>query len=431
MRVIHVVTAFPRHPNDPITPWLVELVRRQRDAGIEASVLAPAYRGGPDDADPPVPVQRFRYAPAALETLTHDETVPDRLRRRPLQSFLVPPYLVGGMRAARRIGRQAPPDVVHVHWPMPHALIGHAMRWAAGGRTALVCSYYSVEINWIRSRLPLLRPFLRWTARTADELTAISRSTARAVEALLEPSPGVERSEPAVSVIPYGAALADEIEPPPRPALAPRNGDRAVRVLFVGRLVERKGVEVLVRALAGGDFSRPVELRIVGSGEWEGRIREAIRDAGLALQERDPAGGADAPVRRVVLLGHLSDAALRAEYEAADMLALPAVRDAKGDTEGLGVVLLEALRFERPVIGSDIGGIPDIIEDGETGLLCPPGDPEALAAAIDRLIEDPAAARALAERGRRHAVARFGWDGVVSATSEVYRRAVAGRRTGG
>lgn len=420
MRVIHVVTAFPRHPGDPITPWLVELVRRQREAGLDASVLAPAYRGGPDDGDPPVPVERFRYAPAFLETLTHDETVPDRLRRRPLQSLLVPLYLAGGMRVARRIGRRARPDVVHVHWPMPHAIIGDAMRRGSGGRTAVVCSYYSVEINWIRSRLAPLLPFLRWTARTADGLTAISRSTAAAVDELLgDETAGAEpdRRDVPVAVIPYGAALSDDVRPAARPALAATEGDETVRVLFVGRLVERKGVEVLVRAVAGGEFSRPIELRIVGSGEWEDRIREAVREAGLP-----------GPATEVTLLGRLSDEALRAEYEAADMLVLPAVRDAKGDTEGLGVVLLEALRFERPVVGSDIGGIPDIIVDGETGLLCPPGDERALAAAIGRLIEDPALARRLAAEGRRRAVTHFGWSHVVDATSAAYERARTSRR---
>ncbi|MFW6089482.1 MAG: glycosyltransferase family 4 protein, partial [Gemmatimonadota bacterium] len=219
------MTAFPRHPDDPITPWLVELVRRQREAGLDASVLAPAYRGGPDDGSSPVPVERFRYAPAFLETLTHDETVPDLLRRRPLRSLLVPLYLAGGARAAREIGRDMRPEIVHVHWPLPHALLGDAVRRGSGGRTAMVCSYYSVEINWIHTRLPLLKPVLRWTARTADGLTAISRSTARAVEELLDRStdagPGPDETgegEPAVPVIPYGAALADDVRPPSRPA---------------------------------------------------------------------------------------------------------------------------------------------------------------------------------------------------------------------
>lgn len=446
MRVIHVVTAFPRHAEDPITPWLVELVRRQRAEGLDASLLAPAYRGGPASEATGLPVRRFRYAPAPIEMLTHDETVPDRLRGAPLHALLLPPYLLGGMLAAWRIGRRNPPDVVHVHWPMPHALFGAALRRASGGRSAVVCSYYSVEVHWVRSRLPFLLPFLRWTTRTADEVTAISTSTAAAVRSL------VERP---VAVIPYGAALADDGDRPPREAFAGPD-DEPVRVLFVGRLVERKGVEVLVRAIAEGreKFARPVELRIVGTGEWAPKIEAAVAGAGLdtTAAERSAGGSSRGPCEngfsqgaaaassiqprkprrpgvRARLLGRLSDAELRREYVAADVLVLPAVRDAKGDTEGLGVVLLEALRFERPVIGSDIGGIPDIIRHGETGLLCPPGDPGALADALARLIRNPGEARELARRGRAHAAATFGWDGVVGATSAAYERAIEVRGT--
>jgi glycosyltransferase involved in cell wall biosynthesis len=407
MRVIHVVTAFPRHPDDPITPWLLELVRRQREAGLEASVLAPAYRGGPEDSGLAVPVERFRYAPSFLETLTHDETVPDRLRRRPVSGLLVPAYLIGGILAARRIGAsREPPDVVHVHWPMPHAVTGAALRQASGGRTGLVCSYYSVEIHWIRTRLKPLVPFLRWTARTADEVTAISTSTAAAVRSL------VDRP---VAIVPYGAAMPDDDgRPPSRPALS-GPAEAPVRILFVGRLVERKGVEVLVRAVVAGAFSRAIELRIVGTGESEESIRKAIRE--------EPPG----PSIRVQFVGRVSAEELRSEYEEADMLVLPAVRDSKGDTEGLGVVLLEALRFERPVIGSDIGGIPDIIRHEETGLLCPAGDAGALASAIGRLIDDPDAARRLARRGRERAASVFGWPAVVAATTATYERARSAR----
>lgn len=403
MRIVHVVTAFPRSAGDPITPWLVELVRRQRATGLDASVLAPAWRGGPEsEAFEGIPVRRFRYAPACLETLTHDETVPDRLRRRPASLGLLPGYLLGGVRAAHGTGATEAPDVVHVHWPMPHALFGAAARWGSGGRAAVVSSFYSVELNWVRRRLRPLTPFLRWTVESADAVTAISRSTARAVREIA-PVP--------VTVVPYGAAFEDRGEAPARPALSEPG---RLRLLFVGRLVERKGVEVLVRALAEIRTRRPAELTVIGAGEREEAIRRTILACGLEGAVRI-AGAVPA------------DELVRA-YGEHDVFVLPAVVDAKGDTEGLGVVLLEALRFERPVVASDLGGIPDIVEPGRTGVLVPPGDPAALAAAIESLADRPDEARGMARAGRTRARSRFGWERVLRETSAVYAAARERRR---
>ncbi len=359
MRVLHVVTAFPRTLDDPITPWLVELVRRQRKSGIDASVLTSAYRAGPEhEPFPDIPVLRFRYAPPALETLTHDESVPDRIRHQPSAAGLLPLYLASGIRAAHDAGREQP-DVVHVHWPMPHALFGAAVRRGSGGRTAVVCSYYSAELNWVTQTLRPLLPFLRWTARTADAVTAISTSTSKAVQRL---------TERPVTIVPYGAALNDDGIPEVQPALS---GQGPVRILFVGRLVERKGVEVLVRALAGLESLPEAELTVIGSGE-----RSAVIERTALLH-----GVAD----RVHLRGTVTHEELVRSYASHDMFVLPAVVDSKGDTEGLGVVLLEAMRFGRPVIASNVGGIPDIVEHARTGILVPPGDQAALGSAIECL----------------------------------------------
>lgn len=402
LQVLHVVTAFPRSRTDPITPWFVELVRRQRESGIDARVFAPAYRGGPEvEPFPEIPVERFRYAPASLETLTHDESVPDRVRHHPSMLGLIPLYLAGGIRAAHDAGH-AQPDVVHVHWPMPHALFGAAVRRGSGDRTAVVCSYYSAELNWVTQNLRPLLPFLRWTTRTADAVTAISNSTAVAVRQL---------TEKPVSIVPYGTSLDDDDIPPVRPALS---GDGPLKLLFVGRLVERKGVEVLVRALAGVASLPDAELTVIGAGERAEVIERTARMHGVA--------------DRVHLRGTVTREELVQCYANHDVFILPAVVDAKGDTEGLGVVLLEALRFERPVIASDIGGIPDIIEHERTGLLVPPGDPAALGAAIETLAGNREQARQMACRGRQVASDRFGWDRVLENTNRVYVSAMESRR---
>jgi glycosyltransferase involved in cell wall biosynthesis len=402
MKVIHVATAFPRHRDDPITPWLVELVQRQRQAGIDASVLAPAYRGGPGEESSGVPVRRFRYAPRFMETLTHDQTVPDRIRDRPASAALVPPYLAAGCAAAAELGR-AGPDLVHVHWPMPHALFGASMRRASRGRTAMVCSFYSVEVNWVDQRLPWLRPFLEWSIRSADAVTAISSSTAAAVRGLYDRP---------VAVVPYAAVIPDVSPDRVRSALS--SPDAPVRLLFVGRLVERKGVEVLVRALARLRHTRDAELVIVGSGNREDSVRRTAALEGVA--------------DHVHLRGFVTAERLAEEYTEADIFVLPAVVDSRGDTEGLGVVLLEALAYERPVIASRAGGIPDIVIDGETGWLSDPGDSEVLARRILDVISDPDEARRVAAQGKRRAEARFSWERILEETDVVYASAAEARR---
>lgn len=401
LRVVHIVTAYQRHEEDVITPWLSALVAAQRSRGIDASILAPSYRGLASQRIDGTPVERFRYAPRSWETMTHDETVPDRLRHSPRHAALLPFYLSGGLWAAARAGRHRP-DIVHVHWPVPHALFGAAARLASGGRAALVCTFYSVEISWVERSARWLRPLLVWSARTADAVTAISSATAARVKSL------VDRD---VDVIPFAASFsAPDREAPP--ALA--DSDR-LRLLFVGRLVERKGVEYLVEALARVRRSRPADLTIVGDGEWKSTIRRAAQRAGVEPHVR--------------FAGRVAQRDLGGYYEACDIFALPAVVDAKGDTEGLGVVLLEALGFERPVIGSDVGGIPDIIRPGETGWLVPPADAKKLADTILEIAGDPGGARAVARRGRAIVEKRFSLECITDELETVYQAGLSRRRS--
>ncbi|HKP76095.1 MAG TPA: glycosyltransferase family 4 protein, partial [Longimicrobiaceae bacterium] len=112
---------------------------------------------------------------------------------------------------------------------------------------------------------------------------------------------------------------------------------------------------------------------------------------------------------------------LRERLAGCDAFVLPAVVDAKGDTEGLGVVLLEAMTYARPVIASAAGGIVDIVRDGRNGYLVPPGEAEALAGAISRMMDDPARARALGLQGRRDAEEGFSWDAIADRLAAIYR----------
>jgi len=167
-------------------------------------------------------------------------------------------------------------------------------------------------------------------------------------------------------------------------------------VLSVGRLVPRKGFDRLIRLLpelrkACGD----VRLVIAGDGPEEARLRQdAVRD------------GVDAYVRFLIAPERMTLASL---YQAADVFAL-AVRASKDDVEGFGIVLLEAALFGLPVVSTRVGGVPEAVQDGATGLLVDPDSEGELFEALKRLLNDADAARRFGEAGRARVLRDFTWE---------------------
>ena len=391
MRVLHITTAFPRDRADVITPWLVELLKRLRANGVDAEVLTSAYKGGADQVFDGIPVYRFRYFLRRWENLTHEETAPDRMRKSLLYKVLPLFFVAAGMFAAWRLARRRGYDVIHVHWPLPLAALG----WAAarGAAAPTVTLFYGVELRWVASAMRPLRGFLRWAIRRSDAVVAISTYTAAEVKRL------VDRP---IEVIPYTFELGAA---PSRDRDQVRGG---FEILTVGRLVERKGVVHLVEALAAMPASVNARLVVVGDGPESARIRARSEELGVS--------------DRVELRGRVSNEALRAAYASASVFVLPAITDARGDTEGLGVVLLEAMNFGVPVVASGIGGIVDIVFNEDTGLLVPPGDAGALARALLRLAADPGLAGAIGVRGQDFVRTSFSWASIVSRWQALYAR---------
>lgn len=404
MKVLYIVTAYDRGPDDVITPWLVETIRRLRAEGVEVEVLAPSYRGMRGGRIDGVRVHRFRYAPRRWEDLTHDETAPDRIGRRPWYLALVPGYVWCGMRAARRLGRSGEYDLVHVHWPIPHGLLGFAARRAGG--IPMVCSFHGVELTWTKRRWRILRPLLRRVIRTSDAVTANSSHT----EALIR-----DVYDRTVHRVPFGATIDIETAGSEAARTDAPDGARGYELLFVGRLVERKGVHYLLDAVARVSEHHDVTLRVVGDGSMRAMLERRAATLGIG--------------DRVRFDGFVERGVLARRFAACDAFVLPAAVDAKGDVEGLGVVLIEALGHGRPVIASAAGGIVDIVRDGETGLLVPPGDVDALARAIREYIENPALARRLAEAGREHVRRTFSWPVIIGRLIELYRDVTGTART--
>ena len=124
----------------------------------------------------------------------------------------------------------------------------------------------------------------------------------------------------------------------------------------------------------------------------------------------------------IIFTGKLSPEALANEYKTANVFTLPAIVDSKGDTEGLGVVLIEAMELGLPIVASNVGGIPDVVIDGETGILVPEKDPEALASAYKRLAAEPELVKHLLTGSQKRINECFTWDGIIERQIAVYNK---------
>lgn len=355
------------------------------DRGHEVTVLAPSYKGLRSHEIDGARVKRFRYAPAGWETLTHEQGAPMKVRQIRKQLLAIP-YILLGCFAAFRAVLFKKYDVIHVHWPFPHGLMGQVARMVSGA--PLIIMSHGAEFALAR-RKKWIQPFLRQSLRAADVRVANSSDTANSVTSI---------SDMPCHVIPYGTTVnAAEANPP--------NND-VPRILFTGRLIERKGVEYLLRAIPLVREKFDAQFIITGNGDQREKLDQIHEELGLGDSAQ--------------FLGFVSNAQLADEYAKCDLWVNPSIVDAWGDAEGLGVGSIEAYAYRKPVIATRTGGIPDTVQDGETGFLVEEKDPQALADAICELLADPFKARQFGWAGLRFARQVFSWEQITSDLEKLY-----------
>jgi glycosyltransferase involved in cell wall biosynthesis len=395
LNILMLGSTYPRHDADYAVPWLRETVRRLTARGHRVSVLAPSFKGLASHEIDGVTVRRFRYAPRAWECLTHEQGAPNRIRK-PIYQFLGLPYVLSGIASAHALARRERFDVIHAHWPFPHGPIAAAARRACGA--PVVMNSHGAEFALAR-RKKWVRPLLAKSLQNSDRLISNSSHTAAEVKGLS----GCDSQ-----VIPYGSTVAA------RPTPLPRNA--VPKILFTGRLIQRKGVEYLIRAMPQILATRQAVLQITGDGDQRAGLEDLTRSLGLC--------GA------VEFHGFVGNEELDRLYAGCDVYVNPSVIDDKGDTEGLGVGPIEAFCHGRPVVACAVGGIPDVVKHEWTGLLVPEKDPAALATAILDVLSDAARAETLAAAGLEFSRRQFDWDRIVDTIESVYADAIEAVRTG-
>lgn len=292
-------------------------------------------------------------------------------------------------RRLKEIYRERKFDLVHIHCPLSPMLPLAALR-AANGLPVVGMFHATAESNlgYYLFREPLAREFARITVPVA-----VSEPARQFVAQYF---PGRYR------VVPNGVDI--ERFSPRVAVFAGRRDARRPTILVMGRLDPRKGVEHAIDALPRVvEEIGPVNLVVAGDGPRARRLqaRAAKRAPGL-----------------VRFLGAIPESGVPALYAGADCVCAPAVRN-----ESFGIVLLEAMASACPVVASDISGYRMLVVPGETGLLVPPADPDALAEALILVLADRRRALAMAEAGRMRARS-YSWERVAARLMRVYREAL-------
>ena len=383
LKVLFLAHSFPRHSGDAAGNFLLRLAQALGPEGITVQVVAPHDDDlAATETIDGITVHRFRYAPKKYEKLAYTGEMASQVKnsitaKLTMLSFLGADF-VGAVGARRRFE----PDLVHAHWSFPGGLVGS---WLSGlADIPLVTTLHGTDVRIAKSVAPI-RALTRHIVRQSAVVTTVSRWLADEVQLL------TSTSRPLVAPMPVATDL-----------FTPGDDRVEDRLLFVGRLTEQKGAGHLLDAVAA--MSRRATLDIVGDGPDTEALKARAASLGIA--------------DRVRWLGALPQPALLEHYRRAAALVVPSI------DEGLGLVAVEAMLCETPVVAFDSGGLRDVIQHERTGLLVPVRDVRALAASLDSLLGDPERGAELGAAGRMYALATFAPESVARRYADVYRIAL-------
>ena len=381
MNVLFLTHSFPRSEGDAAGSFILRLAVALRGENVSVRVVAPAGAGLPASEEMEgVSVERFRYAPRRFEKLAYTGNMANDVASSWTARLALVGFLGSDFVHSVRARRSFEPELVHAHWWFPNGVVG---TWVSGlARIPLVTTLHGTDVRLAR-KVGVAKPLFGHVLKHSAAVTTVSKWLKEETEALV---PGVH---PTVAPMPVATNL-----------FGPGSSRDGQRLLFVGRLNDQKGADHLLNALAL--MKREAWLDIVGDGPNREALKQLAQQLGVAS--------------RIRWHGQLSQSELPPLYQRAAAVVIPSI------DEGLGLVAVEALLCETPVVAFNSGGLRDVIQHEKTGLLVKPGDRAALASALDNLLARDGRGSQLGRAGRLYALSAFAPESAARRYAEIYRR---------
>jgi len=402
-RILCVTSNFPRWIGDSTTPFVLQLTQDLQQLDWQIDVLAPHADGTAiRETIEGVKVERFRYLwPSSLETVCYQGGALINLRKNRTNYLKLPALVTSECLNLffRLIERKY--DLLHSHWILPQGFTGILTAGFLG--IPHVTTVHGGDVFGLQSSL--LTKFKRLTLRHADAVTVNSSVTERAVSEIAPDLQELHR-------IPMGVTTHRANSSPSSGDLRNRyrHGDGPLLV-FVGRIVEEKGVEDLIRAV---DILVPrfpdITALIIGEGQDRPYLEGLTKTFGLS--------------DRVIFTGWIKPDVVSAYLAAGDIFVGPSRAASDGWIEAQGLTVIESMVVKTPVIATRIGGIVDSVKHEETGLLVNERAPHEIAKAVDRLIKEPMLADSIRSLAYERAVKKYSRKSSAISFSQLFEKVI-------
>lgn len=394
-KLLVLTSTFPRWQGDVEPRFVYDLCLRLT-ADFDVTVISPHTRGArQEETLQGVRVYRYRYAPDNWENLAYAGGISEKLKANKLNYLLLPVFFLAQYLSIRKIVKRHSIDIIHAHWLIPQGMLAIVSRCCSRKKLPILCTSHGGDLFGLVD--PLGKSIKRWVIKRVEGLSVVSHTMISKLDGLID-----ERSIPCC-VIPMGTDLRNTFIPDSDKTRNP------YQLLFVGRLVEKKGLEYLVKCLPSLLKKFPdIKLMVAGVGPEQAAIKLLADKSGVE--------------ERVIFSGSLSHEALVDLYQDSAMSIFPFVQAENGDMEGLGLVMVEALGCECPVIAGDVPAVYDVIENEVSGLIVNPKHTAALERAITQILNNQERAQDMARRGREHVLEKFSWESVAKRYSELLNK---------
>lgn len=405
MNILITTSTLPRWGADSELRVVLDIAKniKKYNPLFNIFLLAPHYRKSQKiEILEGVNIIRYKYFFEKFETLHYNGGMIPNVKRNKLNLLLIPISFLFQLLAIKKIVKKEKIDLIHAHWIIPQGLVAILYKNFFNPKIKIICTVHGVDIFGLKGKV--FHFIKKLILKKCDSITCVSRAIN---EELLK----FKINKCKITTINNGIHINFSNSSDQNINLKSKFGIKDFLLLFVGRLEEKKGVSYLIDAMSKILKEFPsTKLLIIGDGTETKNLKEKTQK--LILQNN------------INFLGKIPNDSLASFYKSADIFIGPSIIAKNNDTEGLGMVFLEALVCGTPVISTNTGGIADIIKHNITGIIVPEKNSIEIANQVIALLKNKKKREKLIQCGKKIVVKKFNWQVISSQYSDLYKNHV-------